>query len=176
MTSAVPTNCPTPTGAAFFRTEAHPMVRLLGRNSWNGTRRAWISVMSLLALALVPFQPLAGSATGSTGKEAGTGLATGLAAEKTTFSGVLMDKACSAENKITEKALKHGKDCALMADCVKSGYGVLTAEGKFIAFDAAGNKKVAAFLKSFKRDDSIKIKVEGTLENSTLKVNTIKAE
>jgi len=105
-------------------------------------------------------------------------LAPGLAAaaEKTAVSGVLMDKACSAENKTIEKALKHGKDCALMADCVKSGYGVLTAEGKFLAFDAAGNKKASAFLKKFKGDDSIKIKVDGTLENSTLKVSTIKAE
>ena len=105
-------------------------------------------------------------------------LAAGLAAggEKTTISGVLMDKMCSAENKTTEKALKHSKDCALMEDCVKSGYGVLTADEKYIAFDAAGNKKTAAFLKKFKGDDSIKINVEGTLEGSTLKVTTIKAE
>lgn len=98
------------------------------------------------------------------------------AGEKTTVSGVLMDKACSAENKTTEKALKHSKDCALMEDCVKSGYGVLTADGKYIAFDAAGNKKAAAFVKKFKGDDSIKIQVDGTLEGSTLKVATIKGE
>lgn len=105
-------------------------------------------------------------------------LAVGLAAagEKTTVSGVLMDKACSAENKTTEKALKHSKDCALMEGCVKSGYGVLTADGKYIAFDAAGNKKAAAFVTKFKGDDSIKIQVDGTLEGSTLKVATIKAE
>ncbi len=99
-----------------------------------------------------------------------------VAGGKTTVSGVLMDKMCSSENNTTEKALKHGKDCATMEDCAKSGYGVLTAEGKFLTFDATGNKTAAAFLKQFKGDDTIKVRVEGTLEDSTLRVTSIKAE
>ena len=92
-----------------------------------------------------------------------------------TVAGVLMDKACSAENNTTAKALKHGKDCAQMEDCAKSGYGVVTADGKFLAFDAAGNEQAAAFLKQYKGSSAIKVKVEGTVEGSTLKVTSIKA-
>lgn len=95
------------------------------------------------------------------------------AAEKTSVSGVLMDKMCSGENKTEEKALKHGKDCAEMDHCAKSGYGLLTKEGKFLTFDAAGNKKAEAFLKSFKGDDSIRVKVEGELDGSSIKVASI---
>ena len=91
------------------------------------------------------------------------------------IAGVLMDKACSAENKTMAQALKHGKDCAQMEDCVKSGYGVITADGKFLTFDAAGNQQVAAFLKQYKGSAGIKIKVEGTVEGSTVKVTAIKA-
>ncbi|MGH8246946.1 MAG: hypothetical protein ACREUU_11005 [Gammaproteobacteria bacterium] len=99
--------------------------------------------------------------------------AAAFAAEKTAVSGVLIDKMCSAENKTEEKALKHGKDCAEMEHCAKSGFGVLTKEGKFLTFDAAGNKKAEAFLKSFKGDDAIRVKVDGEVEGSSIKVASI---
>ena len=57
-----------------------------------------------------------------------------------TVDGFLIDKMCSA--KMVEKggdALKtHTKQCAGMPDCKASGYGVVTADGKFLKFDASG--------------------------------------
>jgi len=96
------------------------------------------------------------------------------AGENVTVSGVLVDKMCSGETKTTEKALEHSKDCALMDQCAASGFGVVTAEGAFLTFDAAGNKKAVEFLKSFKGDQNIKITVQGTKEGSALKVTSIK--
>lgn len=98
-----------------------------------------------------------------------------MAQTKGPVSGVLMDKACSADNNTTAKALKHGKDCAEMEDCVKSGYGVITSEGKFLEFDAAGNKQAVAFLKQFKGNTNIRVRVEGDVEGSTVRVKSIKA-
>jgi len=98
------------------------------------------------------------------------------AAEQKTLSGYLVDKACSADTiKKGEKAAKeHGVDCALMEDCAKSGYGVLTADGKYITFDAAGNKRAVAALKASKKQNDIKVTVTGDQTGDSVKVATLK--
>jgi len=57
--------------------------------------------------------------------------------------GVLMDKMCSmkAMKDGQSAAAMHTKECALMPDCQKSGYGVFTADGRYLKFDAAGDEK-----------------------------------
>jgi hypothetical protein len=71
-------------------------------------------------------------------------LASALTASAADFEGVLMDKMCSAkalQEGGQKAAAMHKRDCALMPDCMKSGYGVVTAEGKFLAFDESGNQR-----------------------------------
>ena len=90
--------------------------------------------------------------------------------------GILMDKMCSS------KALKdgmkaaqaHTRECALMEDCAKSGYGVYTTDGKFISFDAGGNKKALAALKAHKGKDNLRVKVTGDVTGETMKVTAVK--
>lgn len=94
-----------------------------------------------------------------------------LAAGKATVSGVLMDRMCSKDPKVVPA--RHGKDCAEMADCAQSGYGVVTADGKFHAFDAEGNKKAAAWLKAAKAKNNLKVTVTGSQEGESLKVEKI---
>ena len=55
--------------------------------------------------------------------------------------GILMDKMCSASAVKQGQAFatKHDTKCALVPDCLKTGYGVFTADNKFLALDAAGN-------------------------------------
>ena len=99
-----------------------------------------------------------------------------MVAQAADVEGILMDKMCSA------KALKdgmkaaqaHTRDCALMDDCVKSGYGVYTQDGKFLAFDASGNKKALAALKAHKGKDNLKVKVSGDVSGDTIKVASLK--
>lgn len=112
----------------------------------------------------------------------------GLASLLATFSwvasaaqvqGVLMDKMCSAMAvKDGQKAAKaHDTKCALDPACEKSGYGVFTADGKFLALDAAGNAKAAAALKSTKKTDNLQVIVEGDVQGGTIsKVSSLKLQ
>jgi hypothetical protein len=91
------------------------------------------------------------------------------------FEGILMDKACSASAvKGGEKvALAHTRDCALMPDCVKSGYGIFMND-KFIPFDATGNKQALAALKVSNKPDNLRVKVTGEQSGNLLKVKGLK--
>jgi len=69
--------------------------------------------------------------------------------EAMVLKGVVVDNMCAAANKDTlaEFVKTHTKDCALMPDCVASGYSIL-ADGKLYKFDKDSNAKVAEFLKN----------------------------
>ena len=97
-------------------------------------------------------------------------------AEQKTLSGYIVDKACSADivKKGQAAAKAHDVDCALMDDCVKSGYGVLTADGKFITFDAAGNKRAVAALKASKKKTDLQVTVTGDVAGDSIKVASLK--
>jgi hypothetical protein len=90
--------------------------------------------------------------------------------------GFLVDKACSARIvKAGQKAAaSHNKDCALMDGCADSGFGVLTADNRFLTFDKEGSKKAAAALEASKKSDNLKIKVTGDVSGETMKVASIK--
>ena len=96
-----------------------------------------------------------------------------LAAE--TVEGYLIDKMCSA--KVAEEgvdaAKMHTKDCALMPDCKGSGYGVVTADGKFLKFDKDGDGMAAKVLGFTSRKDNIKVTVNGEVEGSSIAVIAI---
>ena len=90
------------------------------------------------------------------------------------FSGNLIDAACGNKNKEhSAKIAGHPKSCALMEACVKSGYGIVTAEGKFIKFDENGDKLALALLKGTKTEKNIQVEVSGTQEGDILKVTDI---
>ena len=93
-------------------------------------------------------------------------------------TGILMDKMCSASavKKGQAFATKHDTKCALEPDCQKTGYGVFTADNKFIALDAAGNAKAAAALKATKKTDNLKVTVEGDVAGDTIKVASLKLQ
>ena len=92
------------------------------------------------------------------------------------LKGYVIDNACSArakgENGV-EKVKAHSIKCAQMANCAKSGYAVVTEEGKLYKLDDAGNTKVADILKATKVDKGLQVQVEGTVDGDVLKVQTI---
>jgi len=96
-----------------------------------------------------------------------------LAAEN--VEGILVDKMCSG--KIVEKgygaAKMHTKMCALMDNCKASGFGVVTADGKFLKFDAAGDKQALKALESTDKADNITVKVDGKISGGNLKVKSL---
>lgn len=98
-----------------------------------------------------------------------------VAASAAEIEGIVVDVACSSDTvKGGQKAAQeHDKDCALMAPCVKSGYGVMTSDNKFIKFDAAGNEKTLAALKATDKKDNLKVKVVGDVSGDTMTVTSI---
>jgi hypothetical protein len=98
---------------------------------------------------------------------------TAFAQDKTvTVAGILMDKACAVDMKMDAKG--HDKDCALMPDCIKSGYGIVTADGKFVKLDEKGNKDALAWVKATKLKTNLQVTATGTMDKDVLKVATLK--
>jgi hypothetical protein len=82
------------------------------------------------------------------------------------FSGTVVDVMCRAKD-----LAGHTRECAVT--CAKSGYGLVTADGKFLKFDEAGNARTLASLKKLTKDKDLKAKVTGTLDGDVLKVQAI---
>lgn len=97
-------------------------------------------------------------------------------AASTTVKGYLVDLACAKEN--AEKPdpkfpAKHSKDCLQMPDCVKAGYGVLTADKKVIKFDKSGNERAKKFIASMKKTKDVRVTVAGNVTGDTMTVSKI---
>jgi hypothetical protein len=86
--------------------------------------------------------------------------------EKVKLSGYVVDVVCAADHTkdnpeaATKFAAEHTKECALMEECVKSGYGIF-ADGIWYPFDAKGNTLVKALFEKTVKKDPIKVTVEG---------------
>ena len=98
-------------------------------------------------------------------------MATPALAATQTFNDVsVVDVACS--KKVAADADSHTRDCDLM--CEKSGFGIVTADKKFLKLDADGNAKVLAALKASNKKDHIRVNVSGDVEGDTIKVTSVK--
>ncbi len=69
---------------------------------------------------------------------------------------------------------RHTTQCALQ--CVKGGYGLITADGAYLKFDAAGNAKTVAALKATKHGDHLRATVSGEKDGDTINVTSISIE
>jgi|SRR5690242_21963097 len=88
------------------------------------------------------------------------------AAAAETLSGTVVDVMCRGKD-----LAGHTRECAV--NCSKSGYGLVTAEGKFLKFDEAGNARTLAVLKKSSREKDLEAKVTGTVDGDVLKVDSI---
>ncbi len=91
------------------------------------------------------------------------------AATETWKSVPLMDGHCIS--KMADKPDEHPRSCALQ--CAKGGYGVITADGKFLRFDDAGNEKALAALKASEKTDHLRATVTGTLNGDVISVSSL---
>ena len=82
------------------------------------------------------------------------------------FSGTLMDQMCKDKD-----GADHPAKCAIA--CSKSGYGIKTADGKFLKLDEAGNTKALAALKATDKTKDLKATVSGTLDGDTIKTESV---
>ena len=86
-----------------------------------------------------------------------------------TWSGTLVDVMCKNKD-----LAGHTTKCAI--GCAKSGYGVVTADGKFVKFDEAGNAKTLAALKATNKEKDLKIKVNGSPDGEMIRVESIELQ
>ncbi len=84
----------------------------------------------------------------------------------------LMDGHCSGKMAADPDA--HPRSCALQ--CAKGGYGVITADGKFLKFDDAGNEKALAALQKSDKKDHLRATVTGTLAGDVITVTSVSIE
>ena len=98
--------------------------------------------------------------------------------EKVKLTGYLVDVMCAAGHAkdnaedAQKFAAEHTKECALMADCVKSGYGIF-ADGKWYPFDDKGNKLAKSLFDKTASQDHIKVTVEGMTHDNKLMVEKL---
>ena len=91
-----------------------------------------------------------------------------------TISGYLIDLRCAAQHAGEAGfAAKHDKECLLMDKCVKSGYGVLTADNKLIKFDTKGNREALKLIKATDKDMDWKVAVTGKVTGDRIAVTSI---
>jgi len=98
--------------------------------------------------------------------------------EKVKLTGYVVDVVCFADHvkdspeAATKVAAEHTKECSLMEECVKSGYGVY-ADGQWYPFDAKGNELAKAVFEKTGKKDHIKMTVEGMKHEGKILVQKI---
>ena len=98
-------------------------------------------------------------------------LAVPLSAEQ--VEGILIDQMCSGPllKKGYDAAERHTKMCAMMPN--SPGFGIVTPDGKYLKFDAEGNKKAAAALKASDKKDNLTVSLEGKVDGGNIKVEKL---
>ena len=86
-----------------------------------------------------------------------------------TWSGTLVDVMCKGKD-----LAGHTRECAL--SCAKSGYGLVTADGKFVKLDETGNAQTLAMLRKSTKEKDLKAKVTGSMDGDTLHVDSIELQ
>jgi hypothetical protein len=82
------------------------------------------------------------------------------------FSGTVVDVMCR-----TKDLASHTRECAV--NCAKGGYGLVTADGKFLKFNEAGNARTLAALKKLSKEKDLKAKVTGMVAGEVLNVEAV---
>jgi hypothetical protein len=96
----------------------------------------------------------------------------GIAAAETWTHVTLIDANCAT--KMKDNPDKHTTQCAL--HCAGSGLGILTSDGSFLKFDAAGNEKAVEALKATKKTDHLRATVTGDRDGERIKVQSLKLD
>jgi len=97
--------------------------------------------------------------------------------ESLTLKGYVVDQMCAKgmakKANPMEKAAGHTKECALEEACAASGYGIFS-NGKWLKFDAAGDKLAKQAIEKSKREKGLMFEVTGTRDGDALAVTGLK--
>ena len=105
----------------------------------------------------------------------------GWAHDPVKLSGYLVDTVCATDHikdsaeAATKFAAEHSKECGLMEECVKGGYGIFS-DGKWYPFDGKGNQLAKGIFDKTQKKDHIKVTVEGMKHDGKILVQKITEE
>src|SRR5262245_7056941 len=100
---------------------------------------------------------------------AGFVAALSLTALADSWSGTVVDVMCKGKD-----LASHTRQCSL--NCAKGGYGLVTADGKFLKFNESGNAKTLYLLKSSSKEKELKAKVTGALSGEVINVESVEIQ
>jgi hypothetical protein len=104
----------------------------------------------------------------------GLGVTGAAQAPTQTIKGHLVDVMCTTKHATEGDFIaKHDKTCLLMEGCVKSGYSLVTADGKMLKLDAKGSQQALALIKKTERSSNWTVAVNGTVSGDTITVASI---
>lgn len=93
------------------------------------------------------------------------------------LKGHLVDVMCASKHATeADYIAKHDKKCLLMDGCVKSGYSLVTADGKVLKLDAKGNQLALDLIKKTDRASNWTVGVNGTVSGDTITVASIQPQ
>jgi hypothetical protein len=93
------------------------------------------------------------------------------------MKGHLVDVMCATKHAAEgDYIAKHDKKCLLMEGCVKSGYSLVTAEGKVLKLDAKGSQLALDLIKKTDRESNWAVAVNGSVSGDTLTVSSIQLQ
>ena len=108
------------------------------------------------------------------------GLAAGVAVraqQPQSLKGHLVDVMCATKHATeADYIAKHDKKCLLMEGCVKSGYSLVTADGKVLKLDAKGSQQALELIKKTERASNWTVAVNGTVAGDTITVASIQLQ
>jgi len=105
----------------------------------------------------------------------------GWAHEPVKLTGYVVDVMCATDHTkdspgdAAKFGAGHTKECALMTECTKTGYGILV-DGKWYPFDENGNELAKAAFEKTQKKDNIKMTVEGKKHGDKILVERITEE
>jgi hypothetical protein len=90
-------------------------------------------------------------------------------------SGYLIDNACAdgAKGELSTRAKGHSVSCALMDNCEKSGYSVVTDDNKRYKLNEKGEGMAAELLKNTKSTKGVKVALEGNSNGDVVDVTKL---
>lgn len=112
-----------------------------------------VLVPAILAVAFVILPAIPVRANSASGK-------------KVHIHGLLIDMTCWNDRSGNEQQMlrEHTKRCLQMPDCIRSGYAVVTGEGKVYKMDQASNEITTKWIAATQKDAGWQVDVKGRLQ------------
>jgi DNA-binding PadR family transcriptional regulator len=98
----------------------------------------------------------------------------GQSSKSVTITGYLIDNACAESAKdLGARAKGHSRSCALMDNCEKSGYSIVTDDNTRYKLTEKGDAMAAELLKNSKTEKGVEVTAEGNYNGSELDVTKL---